>query len=52
VTLIDVYGLKFEQAINDLPAPGKLDVKITEDDYVEQPGDWSRKMERKINEGK
>ena len=50
VVLIDVYGLKFEQAINNFPAPGKKDIKITEDDYVEQPGDWSRLLERKMNE--
>lgn len=50
IVLTDVYGLKFEQTINNFPAPGKMDIKITEDDYVEQPGDWSRLLERTMNE--
>ena len=50
IVLTDVYGLKFEQTINNFPVPGKIDIKITEDDYVEQPGDWSKLIERKMNE--
>ena len=35
-----------------MPLPGKIDIKISEDDYIEQSGDWTRKLERDMNERK
>lgn len=50
IVLVDVYGLRFEKVVNDVAEIGKLDISITEDDYVKQPGDTKRKIERFLNE--
>lgn len=52
IILIDAYDLHYEKRISNIPVTGRTDVKITEDDYVEYPGDWFRKIERDINEKK
>lgn len=49
IELIDRYGLKFAKTFTANPK-GNTDVVVTEEDYVEQPGDWKRRLERKINQ--
>ena len=48
IVLIDRYELHYEKTII-LPKTGKVDVKITQDDYVEYDGDYWRRLEKKAN---
>ena len=53
IIVMDVYDLHYEKTIDNVPTIGKTDVVISEEeDYVEYPGDWSRLLEKKLNEGK
>lgn len=49
VTLIDRYELKYQKEVTDIKEKGRTEVKITEDDYVEQDGDFKRKIDRFFN---
>ena len=48
IVLMDVYDLHYEKTIK-VPKTGKVDVKITQKDYVEYDGDYWRKLEKKAN---
>lgn len=49
VTLIDRYELKYQKKVTDIKEKGRTEVKITEEDYVEQEGDFKRKINRFFN---
>ena len=49
ITLIDVYELHYEKTITIEEETGNYDVKITQNDYVEYPGDWQRKLNKMAN---
>lgn len=49
VILIDRYGMRFQKKVEDVPKKGRTEVKITEDDYVEQDGDWKRGWDKFFN---
>lgn len=46
--LIDRYGLKYEKAFT-ANTKGNTDVTIEKSDYVKQPGDFTRKIEKTLN---
>lgn len=46
--LIDRYGLKYEKK-EKINLKGQTEVVITEDDYVEQKGDFWKKVEKAFN---
>lgn len=48
ITLIDRYGLRYEK-IFSASQSGNTDVVIDESNYVKQPGDWKRKVERMLS---
>lgn len=48
ITLIDRYGLKYEEVF-EASLTGNTVVVIDESDYVEQSGDWKRKLDRFVN---
>ena len=49
ITLIDRYNLKYEKQISNVKKEGRTEVKITEDDYVKQDGDWKKKLDKWFN---
>ena len=48
IILMDVYDLHYEKTIT-VPTTGKVDVKITQDDYVKYRGDALRLVDKKLN---
>lgn len=48
IVLMDVYDLHYEKTVK-IPETGKVDVKITQNDYVEYDGDYWRRWEKKAN---
>lgn len=49
ITVIDRYDLKYEKVVSDVKENGRTEVKITEDDYIEQEGDWKKKIDKFFN---
>lgn len=49
VTIIDRYDLKYEKQITDVNKHGRIEVKITEANYIKQSGDWKKKMDKMFN---
>lgn len=49
VTIIDRYGIKYEKQISSVKIKGLTPVKISENDYVKQDGDWKKKLDRFFN---
>lgn len=49
VVAIDRYELKYEKTISNVATEGRTEVKITPDDYVEQEGDFMKKVEKWFN---
>lgn len=49
ITFIDRYGIKYQKKATNVKTQGRTEVKITEDDYVEQDGDFKRKIDRFLN---
>ena len=48
ITLIDRFDIKYEKSFS-ANKTGNTDVIVTEEDYVDESGDWKRKFERVIN---
>lgn len=48
VVLIDRFGIMYAKDFT-AERKGNTNVKVTKHDYVKQPGDWKRKMERRMN---
>lgn len=49
VTFVDRYGMKYQKKITDVSERGRTEVEIMEEDYVEQDGDLTRKIDRFFN---
>ena len=49
VTLIDRHDLKYVKEITDVADKGRTEVVITEDDYVEEKGDFWDKVNKWFN---
>lgn len=49
VIFIDRYGLKYQEKVTNVKERGRTEVKITEDDYVKQDGDFKRKIDKFFN---
>ena len=49
VTFIDRYEMKYQKAVTVTKEKGRTEVKITQDDYVKQDGDFKRKIDRFFN---
>ena len=49
VIFVDRYGMKYEKKVTDVDEQGRTEVEITEEDYVEQDGDLTRKIDRFFN---
>lgn len=49
VTLIDRHDLKYVKEITDVDDKGRTEVVITEDDYVEEKGDFWDKVNKWFN---
>lgn len=49
VTLIDRHELKYVKEINTVADKGRTEVVITEDDYVEEEGDFWNKVSKWFN---
>lgn len=49
VIFIDRYGLKYQQKVTNVKERGRTEVKIAEDDYVKQDGDFKRKIDKFFN---
>ena len=49
VIFVDRYGMKYEKKVTDVDDQGRTEVEITEEDYVEQDGDLTRKIDRFFN---
>lgn len=49
VTLIDRHELKYVKEINTVADKGRAEVVITEDDYVEEEGDFWNKVSKWFN---
>lgn len=49
VTIIDRYDLKYEKQITDVNKHGRIEVKITEANYIKQSGDWKKKIDKMFN---
>lgn len=49
VTLIDRYEMEYQKAVTVTTEKGRTEVKITQDDYVKQDGDFKRKIDRFFN---
>lgn len=49
VTLIDRYGLQYQKVVENVEKRGRTEVKFTEDDYVEQDGDFAKKITQRMN---
>ena len=49
VKIIDRYGLKYEKIVSNVEKNERREVVITKDDYVEQKGDWKRKLDKTLN---
>lgn len=49
ITIIDRYDLKYEKQITNVKKEGRTEVKITEDNYIKQEGDWKKKLDRLFN---
>ena len=49
VTLIDRHDLKYKKEITDVADKGRTEVVITEDDYVEEKGDFWDKINKWFN---
>ena len=41
--------MKYEKKVTDVDEQGRTEVEITEEDYVEQDGDLTRKIDRFFN---
>ena len=48
ITLFDRYGFKYEKEIK-IKKAGRTEVEITKDDYIEQDGDWWKKIQQWFN---
>lgn len=49
VSLTDVYGMKYEKEVRGVSKAGRTDVVLTEDDHVEQSGDFQRRIDKLFN---
>ena len=49
ITLFDRYGLKYEKEIYGIEKPGRIEVRITKNDYIKQKGDWKKNIDKKFN---
>ena len=49
VTLVDRYGLKYQKEIDAVPVTGRTEVKLSEENYVEEKGDWWDKVNKFFN---
>ena len=49
VTLVDRYDLKYRKEVNEVPTKGRTEVKLTEENYVEEKGDWWDKVNKWFN---
>lgn len=49
VTFMDVYDLMYVKKVSNVPVAGKVEARITQDDYVEREGDWYRLLNKKAN---
>ena len=49
VIFIDRYGLKYQEKVTNVKERGRTEVKITEDGYVKQDGDFKRKIDKFFN---
>lgn len=49
VTLVDRHDLKYQKEVNEVPPKGRTEVKFTEEDYVEEKGDWWDKVNKWFN---
>ncbi|MBR5048558.1 MAG: hypothetical protein IKX74_02770, partial [Erysipelotrichaceae bacterium] len=51
VILVDTYDLHYEKTAS-VSKTGRTEIKITQDDYVEYPGDAARRLEKWLNGNK
>lgn len=49
ISVIDRYDFKYEKEITNVPETGRTEVVMTEEDYVEQKGDWKKKIDKWFN---
>lgn len=49
VTLLDRHDLKYVKEITDVAGKGRTEVVITEDDYIEEKGDFWNKVNKWFN---
>lgn len=49
IEVIDRYGLKYGKQITNVNKEGRTEVKISENDYIKQEGDWKKKFDRWFN---
>lgn len=49
ITLVDRYDLKYQKEISNVRTTGRTEVKLTEEHYVEEKGDWWDKVNKWFN---
>ena len=49
VTFLDRYGLLYEKTVDQAAETGRTEVVVTKEDYVEQKGDWKRRVDQWFN---
>ena len=49
VAFLDRYGLLYEKTVDQAAESGRTEVVVTEEDYVEQKGDWKRRVDQWFN---
>ena len=49
VTFLDRYGMLYEKTVDQAAETGRTEVVVTKEDYVEQKGDWKRRVDQWFN---